>query len=136
MTIDLIAAWPEIAGEQHAQYSQPHKLAWPSHVEAHEEFKPATLVIICEGARSIYLMHDSTAVIERVNAYFGFVAVDRLQVKQVAVKDLPRSKMPPPPALGAKDEQRLSRMLDHVEDDELRQSLSRMGRGIFSERSQ
>lgn len=135
MTLDLIASWPDIVGEEHASHSRPQKLDWPRSVTQDEAFQPATLVVACVGGHALYLQHETTVMMRRVNAYFGFAAVDRIRFVQTT-----RTKRSEParrcaPTETPKTAAALDTLLADVEDEHLRTALRRMGRGVFSGRS-
>ncbi len=136
MTTQLVMIWQDIAGANHSAYTRPEKLEWPRAYGDDDAFKPATLIIACDGARAVYLQHDTAMIIGRVNTFFGFAAVDRVKIVQkpvVAVSAVSRKK---PPVLNSAGEKRLNRLLADVDDEELRAALKKMGRGVFSSSSQ
>lgn len=135
MTMQLVMAWEEIAGHIHADYTRPEKLEWPKQMSDDEPFQAATLRIACEGARAIYLQHETSMIIERVNSFFGFNAIDRIKIVQKSVKIDEKPRRQPRPELDKQQRQRLSDLVDSVEDEKLKQALSKMGEGVFSERS-
>lgn len=132
MTMDLIASWEEIVGEDHAKHSRPQKLNWPRRPTDDDAFEPATLVIACEGAQSLFLMHDSAAIIGRINTYFGFGAVSRLKLVQKPLNTKEPKRRKVKPQIKPEQARRLKSMLENVEDPQLRESLEKMGRGVFS----
>ena len=135
MTMQLVMAWEEIAGHTHANYTRPERLEWPKQASDDEPFQPATLRIACDGARSIYLQHDSSIIIERVNGFFGFTAIDRIKIVQKPVGADAKPRRVAKPALNPQQSQQLEDMLGTVEDEKLKQALAKMGEGIFRERS-
>jgi len=135
MTMQLVMAWEDIVGNTHSAYTRPEKLDWPKQAGDDEPFQPAALVIACDGARSIYLQHDSTLIIQRVNGYFGFNAIDRIKIVQKPVNKQEKPRRPAPPTLELGQRQRLDDMLGSVEDENLKQALAKMGEGVFSKRS-
>ena len=130
MTLDLLAAWDQLAGPDHAARTRPERLKWPRGDA--EEFKPATLVVACDGAHAIFFQHETKVLIERLNTFFGFAAVDRVQIVQrpLAAREAPR---PAPPTLAPARERALQRDLRRVDDERLRAALARLGRGVASE---
>lgn len=131
MTMQLVLAWEDIVGATHAEYSRPEKLEWPRQISEDDAFMPATLKIACDGARSIYLQHEAGLIIERINGFFGFGAIDRIRIvqKPIRVQDKPRRK--PPQQLSQAQQTRLSEMLEGVEDEKLRAALKKMGEGVL-----
>ena len=132
MTMDLIAAWDEIAGDDYAQHCRPEKLNWPRQIDDDDPFQPATLVIACEASHALFLQHDSAGLIKRVNTYFGFAAVERIKLLQkpiTAVAGKGKKRFKPMRPKKAKE---LQSLLADVEDEKLRQSLEKLGRDVFS----
>ena len=78
---DILRFWGEIVGPQFADCTEPERIRWPRRDEA-QGFKPGTLVLHCEGAQSVFLQHEQATIIQRVNAYFGYPAIDRIQILQ------------------------------------------------------
>lgn len=135
MTMDLIAVWEEIVGEEHAHHSRPEKLNWPRQASDDDPFEPATLVIACEPAGALFLQHQTGSVIQRINTYFGFAAVARIKLVQKPIANqLPRRKRPKPPLTKGKSA-KLSKLLEDVDDPTLRDALEKLGRGVFTSRS-
>jgi len=132
MTLDLIASWDEIAGEQHAAQSRPEKLQWPRQLSDDDPFEPATLIVACEGGHAMFLQHDSAAIINRINTYFGFSAVARLKlVQKPIVRREQRSKHRIPEIAPGKAAD-LTVILDQITDEKLKASLEKLGKGVFS----
>ena len=136
MTMDLMASWAEIAGEQHAVHSRPEKLNWPRKADEDDPFEPATLVIACEGAHALFLQHECATLINNINSYFGFSAVARIKLvqKPITRSDSRNKRRKAVPAPDAKE--RLATMLAAVDDPKLREALEKMGRGVFTSGSE
>lgn len=135
MTMDLIASWGEIVGEQHAAKSRPEKLVWPRQASDDDPFEPATLILACESAHALFLQHDSTAVISRVNTYFGFTAVTRMKIVQKPLVELDFEVAKEKRALPETKRERLLDMVEDIEDPKLKEALIKLGEGVFSEGS-
>ena len=131
MTLDLRASWEDLVGPAHAARSRPERLKWPRGGE--DEFAPATLVVACEGSHAVFLQHDTRAILERLNAFFGFAAVDRVQVVQRPVEKRDVRTPREAPRLPPGDERSLRQSLDAVDDEALRAALLRLGRGVRSQ---
>ena len=135
MTMDMIQSWVEIVGETHAKHSRPEKLNWPRQASDDDPFEPATLVVACEGSHALFFQHDSSAIIERINTYFGFSAVNKLKLHQQPLAPL-KSKQPlQTREVSPEKQKRLTSLLETIEDPDLRNALEKMGKGVFSEGS-
>ncbi len=134
MTIDLVAAWPDIAGERHADYTMPEKINWPRKATEDDPFSPGTLVIRCDGARAVLIQHETSQIIERVNLFFGFHAIEKIRLVQKPVSRMTvktNQCLPEPDAASAK---RLDAILERIDDPQLRASLEKLGRGVMAKR--
>ncbi len=132
MTMQLVMAWEDIVGPNHADYTRPEKLEWPRAYSDDEPFQPATLKIACDGARSIYVQHEAGQIVDRVNTFFGFYAVDRVRIVQKPVQSTAKPCRKKPAPLDQRQKQRLADLLNSVEDENLRNALQKMGEGVFS----
>lgn len=131
MTLDLLASWDEIAGPEHAARTRPEGLKWARQSE--DGFEPATLVVACEGAHAVFFQHETGPLVERLNHFFGFHAVDRVQIVQRSVRRPSKAKRAPrerPEAVAA-----VTSRVGGVEHDGLRAALDRLGRGVFRDGS-
>ncbi len=126
---DIVRFWGEIVGPQFADCTEPDRIRWPRRGEA-DGFHPGTLVVHCEGAQSVFLQHEEATVIQRVNAYFGYPAIDKLHILQRPVS-LRRKKKPEPlRALTPSEEAQLDNQLKAMEDDKMASALKRLGHAI------
>lgn len=131
MNLDLIAGWAEIVGPNYADCTLPEKISWPRRMSDADPFMPGTLVINCDGAKAIFLQHETGQLLERVNFFFGFEAVGRIKIVQKPIK---RSKTASRPDMNLNDheKQRLDHVLTAIEDPQLRKRVERLGRGVIS----
>lgn len=131
-TADLVAAWPGIAGARFADCTRPEKIAWPKGGET--EWRQAVLVVRVDGPRAVFFQHESSQVIERLNAFLGYAAVGRIRIVQGPVAAPSKPGPRTAPALGAADAARLDQALAGMEDDPLREALAKLGRGVLTDK--
>ncbi|MCB8837418.1 DciA family protein [Aurantimonas sp. VKM B-3413] len=125
MTTGLVAAWADIAGPRLSDATRPEKLVWPpQRGEAVDHFEPATLVLACEAAAALRVQHQSSELIARVNAFFGYPAVARIKLVQKPVTTHRPDKRPPLRELTADDHRRVEAMVARIEDPGLRAALT------------
>lgn len=132
----LLGSWDEIAGEDFADCTRPEKIAWPrraSEIVDGSGHQPGTLVVACEGARALFLTHAQGELIQRINGFFGFPAVNQLRIVQKPVSVAPKHRGKPRPLTGEKARQ-LETMVEGIEDDALKQALTRLGTAVLSPR--
>ncbi|MBB5073538.1 hypothetical protein HNQ69_000659 [Bartonella callosciuri] len=134
LNVALIENWPQIAGYDISENTMPLKIIWKSHADQDEVFRPATLIVACEGFAALKLMHETDELLRRINVFFGYIAIDRIKIEQryrsLLTNHLPM-KLPP----NEKDKKRLEKMLQEIEDKSLRQSLYKLGCCIFWEKN-
>jgi len=132
MTLDLMAAWPDLIGGPLGKSSRPDKILWPRRISDDDPFEPATLIVACEGPQAIFLQHELGTVLEKVNTFFGFQAIRRIKIEQKPVFAKTRSGDPiQPPELTKEEKDRLAELLSDIDDDALKTRLAELGRGIF-----
>ena len=123
----LVTHWPEIVGIEIADHAEPMRMVWPRRVHQ-DDPEPATLVLRVEGPVALEIQHLSGVIIERVNRFFGWRAVARIQIRQAPLRRQEKKKAPPPPdpAVVA----RLAAGMDDIADEGLRDALARLGASV------
>jgi hypothetical protein len=124
---ELVTRWKDIVGPDIAAHAEPVKLQWPRQVEG-EPPDPATLVLRVEGPAAIEIQHQAAVVLERINRFFGWQAVERIAFRQAPLSR-PRAK-PVPPRRDAAEAARVESTLGAIEDDDLRAALGRLGAAV------
>jgi hypothetical protein len=123
---ELVTRWPEIVGPEIAAHAEPIKVQWPRRIA---DAPPAagTLVLRVEGPAAIEIQHLTGVILERVNRFFGWQAVDRLALRQapLARREKKTSRVADPEAAA-----RVAETLSEVSDEDLRQALGRLGAAV------
>ena len=127
---DIIEHWQEIVGPTLAASTSPERIRFP---KGRREAGELT-VRVSAGAFARTLQHETPRVLERVNAFFGYRAVERLKVVQGAIPHHKRPAPPPEPILTARDSEVLAEQLADITDPALRESFERLGRAVFGRR--
>ena len=126
----ILKDWPTIAGEHLARHTQPEKITHPK-----AQGSGGTLYLTIEnGSVALELQHLEPLLIERINGFFGFKAVEKLKITQ---GPLPKSKERPPwrpRELAPGEETGLAESLINVDDDDLRLALEKLGRAVMARR--
>jgi hypothetical protein len=123
----IVTHWNEIVGPEIADHAEPMRMIWPRRVHE-DDPDPATLVLRVEGPVALEIQHLAGPIIERVNRFFGWRAVGRIQIRQApltrrAAKPKPKA---PDPAVVA----RLAAGMSDIADDGLRDALARLGAAV------
>lgn len=91
-TATLLTDWAAIVGPELAAFSRPERLKWPRNVDAYGDIdqqdsgRPgATLVLRVDGAQALTVQYQSRQIMDRINAYFGYCAVNEIRIMQAPV---------------------------------------------------
>ncbi len=121
----LISNWPDIIGSALAAECMPLRIARGA------DGTGGTLHIRVSGALALELQHLQPQVIERINGYFGYHAIGRIALQQGPIhvrKPAARAPATPP---SEEDAAALAAQLEGIADDDLRQALEALGRGVL-----
>jgi hypothetical protein len=123
----LVTHWAEIVGPEIADHAEPMRMIWPRRVHE-DDPEPAALVLRVEGPVALEIQHLSGVIIERVNRFFGWRAVGRIQIRQAPLKRLQKKK--PPPAPDPAMVAQLAASMSDIGDEGLRGALARLGAAV------
>jgi hypothetical protein len=135
----IVSRWREIVGARYAAVSSPESIRFPPGKKSR-----GVLTLVVEGAHAPMMQHVAPTIVERVNAFFGYVAVERVAFRQGIVqaaraksRQAPPSLRPigvePSPAESAREARlavELGDSLREVADPELRACLESLARGL------
>ena len=77
----IVSRWREIVGERYAAVSAPESIRFPPGRRAE-----GVLTLVVEGAHAPMMQHVAPVIVERVNRFFGYGAVERIVFKQGSVQ--------------------------------------------------
>ena len=100
INLSLLQSWEDIVGPAIGATSRPLRILWPRRLHEDDPFKPATLIIACEGFAALQIQHETGEIISRVNGFLGFSAIGRIRIEQkrkVARDGLPQRRDGPRP---------------------------------------
>jgi hypothetical protein len=108
----IVSRWAEIVGERYAKVSSPESIKFPAGKKA-----GGALTLLVDGAHAPLIQHLAPMIIERVNRFFGYAAINRIIFKQ--------GRPPAPPVRPARPPLRpvpkeLGEGLREIADPELR----------------
>jgi len=123
----IVTHWADIVGAEIADHAEPMRMAWPRRVHE-DDPEPATLILRVEGPVALEIQHMSGIIIEKVNRFFGWRAVGRIQIRQAPLMRRQKKVRPakPDPALVA----RLAAGMSDIADEGLRGALARLGAAV------
>ena len=117
----LMAEWAAVVGPQLAAESLPERLV------RRRDGAGGTLTIRVDGPMALELQHLAPLVIERLNAYFGYRAIERIVLRQAPVPRPAGEPRRPAPAASHP-----APGLERVTDPELRRALGALGRFVLA----
>ena len=111
----IVSRWSEIVGERYGRVSLPESIRFPAGRKS-----SGVLTLLVEGAHAPLVQHLAPLIIERVNRFFGYPAIDRIVFRQ--------GKPPAPPERLVRPDLRpvpkeLGEGLRQIADPELRACL-------------
>lgn len=124
---ELVTRWPDIVGAEIAAHAEPMKVQWPRQT-GKDAPAPGTLVLRVDGPTAIEIQHLANVILERVNRFFGWQAVDRLALRQAPLSRRRVKKAAKAP--DAEAAARIAATLPEVTDEELRNALARLGAAV------
>ncbi len=134
LNVALIEHWSQIVGYDIGEHTVPIKIIWKYRAVQDEVFQPATLIVACEGFTALKLMHETDELLHRINVFFGYIAIDRIKIEQRCISG-PASHLPVILIPNENDKKHLKKMLEEVKNENLRQSLYKLGCCIFAEKN-
>jgi hypothetical protein len=134
----LIAEWANIVGPEFASSCLPEKLSAPPPPPKGVDLPRAAGVLTLRvgAGAAMELQHLAPQLIDRINSFVGYRAVERLRFVQGPLPGQGKPPAPPPPPLTKEETARLDSLVESVPDESLRQSLRRLGDGMLRKRRQ
>ena len=118
----IVSRWAEIVGERYAKASSPESIRFPAGRKA-----GGCLTLLVDGAHAPLIQHLTPLIIERVNRFFGYAAINRIVFKQGRPPMPPRAPQRPQLRPVPKE---LGEGLREIADAELRACLESLGARI------
>jgi hypothetical protein len=118
----IVSRWSEIVGERYAGVSSPESIKFPAGKRA-----GGVLTLLVEGAHAPLIQHLTPMIVDRVNRFFGYAAINRIVFRQ--------GKPPAPPPRPQRPQlvavpKELGEGLREIADPELRACLESLGARI------
>jgi hypothetical protein len=122
----IVTHWDDIVGAEIAAVAEPMRMQWVRSRDP-DEAPPATLVLRVEGPAALEIQHMGGVILERVNRYLGWQAVDRLALRQAP---LTRRRRVPRPTIDDGAAAAIAAQMTGIADERLRTALGRLGAAI------
>ncbi len=85
----VVSRWAEIVGERYANVSTPESVRFPQGKKS-----GGTLTLTVVGAHAPLMQHLTPLIVERVNRFFGYAAIDKIAFRQGRVDTVKRPVRP------------------------------------------
>lgn len=132
--IDIVKNWKSIAGEELGAHTLPQKIEFTK-----DKRTDGTLYLMTSsGAYALEIQHKANIIIEKINTYFGYRAVQKIKIIQnqsdvfdldengVNIADIEKKK------LVTQDEQNyIDSITQDITDEQLKVRLERLARAII-----
>ena len=127
---DILAKWTSIVGPNLANCSSPEKLNYSRHTN-----KDATLRIRVAPGWAPEFQHFEPLIIERINSFFGYRAVLRLQLIQAPIQKPDIKKRPPLVPLTEAQLEWIQSATNEITDAELKKRLEAVAASMLGSRN-
>lgn len=120
----IVTRWREIVGERYAAVSAPESIRFP-----HGKRSEGVLALVVQGAHAPVMQHVVPVIIERVNRFFGYPAIARVQFRQGLVQ-VAKLRAAHPTAPATPIPRALGECLREIADPELRACMEALARSV------
>ena len=122
---EIVTKWESVVGDTIARHSQPERISFPRNAR-----KGGTLFVRVEGAFALELQHHSVEILDRLNTYFGYAAVEKMVIRQGPLIRQARQKTAEPPQASKEDVAAVSDRVEGTRHDRLKQALQQVGEQV------
>ncbi|MDX2144258.1 MAG: DciA family protein [Rhodospirillaceae bacterium] len=128
----LITHWGSIVGEELAALACPLELKFPR-----QRNDGASLILrVAHGSAATLIQMKTPVILERVNAFFGYAAVWRIQAVQGPLPQPTQRPAPPPAPLAPQAAAEVARCVDGVRSAEVKSALLKLGETLARRRQE
>jgi hypothetical protein len=126
----IVTQWHQVVGPSLASVSAPEGLRFPPGKK-----RGATLTIRAASGAGLELQHHMNMILERVNMFFGYTAVEKISIRQGPLPQ-PAQNQPTRPSqrsLSKREQASVASTVKTVKDQTLKEALERLGGTIISQ---
>ena len=137
VSYDILKNWSDIVGEDLASYSLPQKIDFKK-----DERHNGTLHLLVEsGAFALEIGHQTPLILEKINTYFGYRAVEKIKIIQVDSsffykKEKNTADTEKKNLVNKDKESYIAHITDGMEDEELKARLQSLAVAFFSHKKE
>ena len=123
----ILLDWHLIVGEKFAANCQPEKITFP-----YERRTNGRLSLKTTSSFALEIAHLEPMIVEKINRYFGYKAVERLTINHGLVRQKTPVKKKPV-VLPVEIAQSIDDQVQNVTDEKLRKALSNFGKSLHQD---
>ena len=124
---NLVKNWEEIVGKKYAKLCYPKSINFSKN--ARDNFSQAKLTIAVHNSSiGFFLENNSEFLLEKIAALYGFKAIHKIIIKQ---EPKPSESYEEDTKFSPIEERKLQEKIKDIKDQDLAQTLARLGREIF-----
>jgi hypothetical protein len=124
---EIVTRWEAIVGESLGQYTQPERISFPRNAR-----QGGTLFVRVEGAFALELQHRSPEILERLNTYFGYGAVEKIVIHQGPLANKKNKRKDESLPLSDTEQAKLDDTVMATKDDRLKNALRNIGQHVLT----
>lgn len=121
----LFYDWKRIVGEPLASLSRPYAITYKKFAVG-----GGTLRLMIDPSIALQFQHTQAQILDRINTYCGYRAIDNFIVKQEYLNLGPSSKEK---ELTVQEKERITQQLDHIKSIEVSKALQSFGEALIAD---
>jgi len=125
----VVHQWDNIIGEDMAKWCSPAKLVFPRNSSF-----GAILYLDVLTARSLEVQHLEPIILEKINTVFGYKAVTRITIRQVADVIKEKSTGKRSRQLNPEEKKWISKQIERTSNTDLKNALETLGAAILAQK--
>ena len=137
---DILVNWKAIVGDEMAARALPHRISWPALPKtmlrgklARTRNEGGTLIVRAEdGPSAVEIQYQELEIIERINVFYGYLAITRLKVIQGSSGFKTPARPVKKKVLTDEQKHHLDIVRQSVKSELLSDALCRLGAHIYS----
>ena len=126
---EILTQWPAIVGDLMARYTCPERLQF-----GQDRNQGATLVVRASSGFATELQHLHPVVLDRINTFFGYRAVERITIMQAPLPTPAPSERRALRTVTEQEERRIASQVDGTRSDTLATALKALGKTLAATR--
>lgn len=129
-SLDILENWEYIAGATVAAGSQVQKLTFP----AQKRTNGTVHIKVFGGAYALLIQQQRAAIVERINRFLGYPAVDKIQIHQGEIISPPVIDIQTAVKISPLQKLHIKAAVQEIDNPEIAEVLSRIGQKLYGKK--